>query len=110
MTLFAQSKINLSSHGPVSVPHSLFLISALKLLEEGPSEGTYDRIEGVWVLPGHKRHQEGPGERVKWIEKHMCNLLISFQGQQLQLPDNLCCALLGRAHQATQQRLAQNGR
>ena len=47
MVLFAAVKINLSSHGPVSVPRSLFLISALKLLERVGSEAIYDRIEGV---------------------------------------------------------------
>ena len=45
--LLAAFSINLFSHGPVSVPRSLFLISALKLLERVGSEAIYDRIEGV---------------------------------------------------------------
>ena len=77
MVLFAVVKINLSSHGPVSVPRSLFLISALKLLERVGSEAICDRIEGVWVPPWHRRDLERLGEGEKGIEKHMCNLLIS---------------------------------
>ena len=45
--LLAAFSINLVSHGPVSVPRSLFLISALKLLERVGSEAICDRIEGV---------------------------------------------------------------
>ena len=70
----------------------------------------YGRTEVVWALPEHGRDEEPPGEWVRWIEKHNCNLLISSQGQQLELPDNLCCALLKRAHQVRQRRLAKNGR
>ena len=47
MKLSVALKINLFSHGPVSVPRSLFLISALKLLDRVLSEAIYDRIEGV---------------------------------------------------------------
>ena len=110
MKLSVAFKINLSSHGPVSVPRSCFLISAMKQCNRVLSEVMYGRIEGVWVLPERRRDQERPGEWVNWLEKHMCNLLISFQGQQLEQPDNLCCGLLRRAHQMTQRRLAQNGR
>ena len=77
MKLFAAVKINLSSHGPVSVPHFLFLISALKLHEKGPSEVIGDTMEGVWVPPGLRRDQERQGEGAKGIEKHNCNLPIS---------------------------------
>ena len=45
--LLAAFSINLFSHGRVSVPRSLFLISALKLLERVGSEAICDRIEGV---------------------------------------------------------------
>ena len=47
MKLFAAVKINLSSHGPVSVPCSLFLISALKLLDRVLSEAIWGTIECV---------------------------------------------------------------
>ena len=110
MKLFAPVKIWLSSHGPVSVPRSLFLISALKLHDRVLSEAVWGTIEGVWVLPEHRRGQERPGEWVKCIEKHNCNLLISPWGLQLEHPDELCCALLKRAHHVTQRELAQNGR
>ena len=110
MKLSVALKINLFSHGPVSVPRFLFLISALKLHEKGPSEVIWGTMEGVWVPPGHRRDQERPGEGAKGIEKHMCNLLISPWGLQLEHPDKLCCALLKRAHHVTQRGLAQNGR
>ena len=77
MKLSVAFKINLSSHGPVSVPRFLFLISALKLHEKGPSEVIGDTMEGVWVPPGHRRDQERLGEGAKGIEKHNCNLPIS---------------------------------
>ena len=110
MKLFATVKINLSSHGPVSVPRSLFLISALKLLDRVLSEAIWGTIEGVWVLPEHRRGQERPGEWVKCIEKHNCNLLISSRGMQLGLPDNLSCALMKRAHYVPQWDPAKNRR
>ena len=110
MKLSVALKINLFSHGPVSVPRFLFLISALKLHEKGPSEVIWGTMEGVWVPPGHRRDQGRPGEGAKGIEKHMCNLLISPWGLQLEHPDKLCCALLKRAHHVTQRGLAQNGR
>ena len=110
MKLFTPVKIWLSSHGPVSVPRSLFLISALKLHDRVLSEAIWGTIEGVWVLLEHRRDQGRPGEGAKGIEKHMCNLLISPWGLQLEHPDKLCCALLKRAHHVTQRELAQNGR
>ena len=45
--LLAAFSINLFSHGLVSVPRSLFLISTLKLLDRVLSEAIWGTIEGV---------------------------------------------------------------